>query len=158
MKFSLSIGTHLNEWNAILSENGRRAIFSAGSFFLQDPMYTSSSCFSSMPPGGAVRILDFGCGQTKEPGAVGLDVNPATYADVPTDVSGSPLPIFPDSFDHTVVRHIVEHVEDPIRFMEELQSATRDGNEIEGGGSPHTSRTLARSPARPTGATFPSGS
>ncbi|MFP6868667.1 MAG: methyltransferase domain-containing protein [Nitrospinota bacterium] len=85
-----------------------------------------------MPLGDAVRILDIGCGQAKEPGAVGLDVNPATSADVLADVSGSSLPILPDSFDRIVVRHIVEHVEDPIRFMEELHAAARDGGEIEG--------------------------
>ena len=79
-----------------------------------------------------MRKLDIGCGQAKEPGAIGLDMNPATHADVLADVSGAPLPVRPSSFDRIFIRHIIEHVDDPLRFMEELHRAARDGGEVEG--------------------------
>ena len=77
-----------------------------------------------------MRILDIGCGRAKEPGAVGLDWNPATDADVVADVSA--LPVLPGSFDRILIRHIIEHVEDPIRFLEEIHGAAREGAEVEG--------------------------
>lgn len=79
-----------------------------------------------------MRKLDIGCGQAKEPGAIGLDINSATHADALADVSGAPLPVRPGSFDQIFIRHIIEHVDDPLRFMEELHMAARDGGEIEG--------------------------
>jgi len=37
-------------------------------------------------------ILDVGCGNNKTPGAIGLDVNPRTQADVLADADRHPLP------------------------------------------------------------------
>jgi len=79
-----------------------------------------------------VLTLDIGCGRQKEAGAIGLDMNPATDADVLADVSSSPLPVRPESVDRIFIRHIIEHVDSPLRFMEELHAAARDGAKIEG--------------------------
>lgn len=57
-----------------------------------------------------MRILDIGCGRAKEPGAVGLDWNPATDADV------SALPVLPGSFDRILIRHIIDLIERRITF------------------------------------------
>lgn len=79
-----------------------------------------------------MRILDVGCGRAKAQGAVGLDVNPATDADVLGDASRDGFPFREGCFDRVVVRHIVEHVESPLRFLEEVHRVAREGAEVEG--------------------------
>jgi len=77
------------------------------------------------------RILDVGCGRAKYPGAIGLDVNPLTDADVIADLNRFPWP-FPDStFDRVLCHHIVEHVTDLVRFMEEIHRIARPGALVE---------------------------
>ncbi|HEY65974.1 MAG TPA: methyltransferase type 11, partial [Caldilineae bacterium] len=44
------------------------------------------------------RVLDIGCGQNKTPGAIGVDVNPATQADVLADADRASLPFADDTF------------------------------------------------------------
>ena len=75
-------------------------------------------------------ILDVGCGKNKTPGAIGMDKNPLTGADVIHDLGEFPYP-FPDNhFDEVVGIHVVEHVPDPLRFMEELWRITKPGGLI----------------------------
>ena len=76
------------------------------------------------------RILDVGCGKLKHPGAIGLDRNPATDADVLCDLDRTPYPFCNDSFDEIRALHVVEHVEDVIRFMEELHRILRPGGRL----------------------------
>jgi len=67
-----------------------------------------------------MNILDVGCGNAKTPGAVGLDFNPATAADIVHDLNQYPWPLASDHFDKVVCSHIVEHIADLIRLMEEV--------------------------------------
>ena len=72
-------------------------------------------------------MLDIGCGVNKTPGAVGMDVNPRTEADVIHDLDDLPYP-FPDNeFDEVIGRHVIEHVRDPMGVMCELHRITRPG-------------------------------
>lgn len=67
-----------------------------------------------------MKILDVGCGANKFPGAIGMDNNPRTAADVIHDLGQFPYP-FPDSeFDLIVASHVIEHVPDVMGFMTEL--------------------------------------
>lgn len=76
------------------------------------------------------RILDVGCGTNKHPGAIGLDNNPRTGADVIHDLGEIPYP-FPDSeFDLVISNHVVEHVPDVMAFISELHRITRPGGRI----------------------------
>lgn len=79
-----------------------------------------------------MRILDIGCGRAKAPGAIGLDVNPATDADVLADAGRDGLPFRSECFNRVRMQHIIEHVDDPLRFLEEVSRVARDGAEIEG--------------------------
>lgn len=76
------------------------------------------------------KILDVGCGRNKYPGAIGLDANPKTDADVIHDLGAFPYP-FPDNeFDWVLGTHVVEHVPDVMGFISELHRITRPGGRI----------------------------
>ncbi len=76
------------------------------------------------------KILDVGCGRNKHPGAIGLDINPDTDADVIHDLGVIPYP-FPDNeFDEVVSYHVIEHVPDPMAFVTELYRITKPGGRI----------------------------
>jgi SAM-dependent methyltransferase len=77
------------------------------------------------------RVLDVGCGTNKVEGAVGLDNNPKTSADVIHDLGDVPYPFADSEFDRIVSRHVIEHVPDVIAFVEELYRVTRNGGTIE---------------------------
>lgn len=78
----------------------------------------------------ARKILDVGCGWNKTPGAIGIDANPRTHADVIHDLGSIPYP-FPDNdFDDIVCRHVAEHVPDVMSFIAELHRITRPGGRI----------------------------
>jgi predicted SAM-dependent methyltransferase len=60
------------------------------------------------------RVLDIGCGVNKVAGAIGMDVNPRTAADVIHDLDDLPYPFADDEFDEVIGRHVIEHVRDPM--------------------------------------------
>jgi SAM-dependent methyltransferase len=74
-----------------------------------------------------MSILDAGCGQAKTPGAIGIDFNPNTAADIVHDLNRYPWPLADSTFDRIVCSHIVEHIADLIRFMEEVHRLGRPG-------------------------------
>jgi len=78
-----------------------------------------------------MKVLDVGCGANKYPGAVGLDNNPRTAADVIHDLGDLPYPFDDDAFDMVVSSHVIEHVPDVMSFMTELYRITRPGGRIQ---------------------------
>lgn len=77
-----------------------------------------------------MKVLDVGCGTNKTEGAIGLDNNPRTAADVIHDLAVLPYP-FPDNeFDSIVANHVVEHVPDVMAFVTELYRVTKPGGRI----------------------------
>ncbi|HYX29887.1 MAG TPA: methyltransferase domain-containing protein [Pyrinomonadaceae bacterium] len=76
------------------------------------------------------KILDVGCGWSKTPGAIGMDVNPKTHADVIHDLASIPYPFAADEFDRVVARHVAEHVPDVMAFIAELHRVTKPGGRI----------------------------
>ncbi len=76
------------------------------------------------------KILDIGCGNEKLPGALGLDVNPNSRADIIHDLEIYPYP-FPDqAFDEVRAVSVIEHITDIIMTMEELHRITKTGGII----------------------------
>lgn len=82
------------------------------------------------PDKRSLRVLDVGCGIRKHPGAIGIDRNPASRADVLCDLDRIPYPFRDDAFDLLVATHVIEHVADVIATMEEFHRLVRQGGRI----------------------------
>lgn len=82
---------------------------------------------------GEVRVatLDVGCGIRKLSGAVGIDGNPRTQADIVHDLNRTPWPLGENQFDHVYCRHVLEHLEDIVRTMEEIHRVAQPGALVE---------------------------
>jgi SAM-dependent methyltransferase len=65
-------------------------------------------------------VLDVGCGTNKYPGAIGVDRNPRTRADVIADLDHFAFPFRDNSFGEVRAVHVIEHMADVIRAMEEF--------------------------------------
>jgi SAM-dependent methyltransferase len=76
------------------------------------------------------RILDVGCGVNKYPGAIGVDRNGDTAADVICDLDRFPYPFRDSTFDEIRVVHVIEHVADVMRTMEEFHRLLRAGGSV----------------------------
>src|SRR3546814_16055533 len=73
------------------------------------------------------KILDLGCGTRKRPGSVGMDINPATGADIIHDLEIFPYPFDDSTFDEIYVDNVLEHLDNVIATMEELHRITKPG-------------------------------
>jgi SAM-dependent methyltransferase len=80
--------------------------------------------------GPNARTLDVGCGINKLPGAIGIDNNPRTRADVLCDLDRFPYPFRDSSFDRLQAIHVIEHVSNVIRTMEEFHRLVRNGGTV----------------------------
>ena len=103
---------------------------------------TDSHQFDLVP--GPGRVLDLGCGSAKTPGAVGIDVSPDTDADIVHDLDQFPYPLEDAGFDHVLMQDVLEHLNNPIRVMEELHRVLRPGGRLQLR-TPHFSSALAYS-------------
>ncbi len=77
-----------------------------------------------------MKVLDVGCGKNKFEGAIGLDNNPRTAADVIHDLGSIPYPFENDEFDMIISNHVIEHVPDVMAFVSELYRITKHGGRI----------------------------
>lgn len=73
------------------------------------------------------KVLDIGCGNNKIKGAIGLDISKDTQADIIWDLNKYPYPIEENEIDKIYAKHIIEHVDDPIKFLNEAYRITMPG-------------------------------
>ncbi len=76
-----------------------------------------------------MKTLDVGCGINKLPGSIGIDRNPASRADVICDLDHFPYPFRDASFDALQAVHVIEHVGDVMKTMEEFHRLLKSGGE-----------------------------
>ncbi len=74
-----------------------------------------------------MRILDLGCGINKRPGAIGVDFNADSAADVLADINKGALPFRDRVFDEVSLIHVIEHVDNVITTVEEAHRVCRPG-------------------------------
>jgi len=77
-----------------------------------------------------LKILDVGCGIRKFPGSIGIDRNLSSKADVICDLDRFPYPFADRSFDQLRAIHVIEHVADVIKTMEEFHRLVRRGGRV----------------------------
>ena len=78
-----------------------------------------------------MRILDLGCGNRKEKGAVGIDISRDTKADIIWDLNAFPYPLQDDEFDIVICYDILEHLTDTVRVMEEIHRIAKPNALVE---------------------------
>ena len=71
--------------------------------------------------------LDFGCGQTKKPGYIGLDSFSTPDVDVVHNFNVFPYPFQNDTFDEIVCNSSLEHVDDFMKTVVELHRIAKPG-------------------------------
>ena len=76
------------------------------------------------------RSLDVGCGTDKLPGAVGIDINPHSHADVVHDLDVVPWPFADDTFEFVRAFDVLEYVADLEGCMRELHRVCQPGAAI----------------------------
>jgi len=79
----------------------------------------------------AAKTLEVGCGNRKTPGAIGVDINPNSQADVVHDLDVFPYPFSDNEFDLIICRDILEHVVDFVRTVEEIWRIARPSARVE---------------------------
>jgi SAM-dependent methyltransferase len=78
----------------------------------------------------ALPVLDVGCGINKYPGALGLDRNLSTKADVVADLDRFPWPLRDNSFREIRATHVIEHVADVVKTVEEFHRLLAPGGRV----------------------------
>lgn len=66
------------------------------------------------------KNLDLGCGRNKHKGAIGIDFNEDTDADIIHDLNKFPYPFNDNEFDRIFASHVLEHLDDVVKTMEEI--------------------------------------
>lgn len=77
--------------------------------------------------GFPLKILDLGCGKKKRDGAIGVDYSDQHNADIIHDLNVFPYPFESDSIDQVYLDNVLEHLDKPIRVMEEVHRITKEG-------------------------------
>jgi len=71
--------------------------------------------------------LDVGCGNSKIPGAIGIDIAGGTQADIVHDLNKLPWPLEDNSFDIVRLWSVLEHLDDVVAILQEVQRVARPG-------------------------------
>lgn len=80
-----------------------------------------------IPMNQPLKILDLGCGNKKRFGAIGIDFNSRTAADIVHNLNHFPYPLDDCSFDEIYLDNTLEHLDDVIRVMEEVYRILKPG-------------------------------
>lgn len=67
-----------------------------------------------------MKILDLGSGPWKYPGSISVDWNPKVNPDVLWDLNKFPYPFNDNEFDLVYCSHVLEHLNEPVKVIEEI--------------------------------------
>jgi predicted SAM-dependent methyltransferase len=74
-----------------------------------------------------LTILDLGCGKKKRPGSIGVDYSDRHNADVIHDLNIFPYPFESNSIDQIYLDNVLEHLDKPMKVMEEVHRICKPG-------------------------------
>jgi SAM-dependent methyltransferase len=78
-----------------------------------------------------MTVLDIGCGKKKqEPGAIGLDRQPGSSAEILCELARFPWPLRDNCADKIYLSHFLEHQPDILRAMAEVHRIAKPGAEV----------------------------
>ncbi len=77
-----------------------------------------------------IKILDLGCGKRKVKGAIGVDHDKTSDADVFCDLTHFPYPFKENAFDLIYCIDVLEHFDDTIRIIEEVYRISKPGTKL----------------------------
>jgi len=73
-------------------------------------------------------IVNLGCGKTRIPGSTGVDVvKIKNYVDIVHDLDVTPYPFKNNSIDEVHLYHVLEHLHEPIKKVEEIHRILKPG-------------------------------
>lgn len=78
----------------------------------------------------STKSLHVACGRDKYTGAVGVDINPASDAEVKHDLNRFPYPFGDGEFDTAICVSAMEHLADTVGAMKELYRILRPGGRL----------------------------
>lgn len=93
--------------------------------------YSDGRRASENPTMAVKATLHLGCGNKKSPGAVGIDINPKSQADIIHDLNTRPWPLESDAFDRVICEHVLEHLDDIVRTMAEIYRVCKNDAVVE---------------------------
>jgi len=73
------------------------------------------------------RKLNLGCGNKKLAGYINVDANPNCHPDVLVDLDKGLLGIADDSIDEIRAEHVIEHVDDLLLVLSEMNRVSKNG-------------------------------
>jgi SAM-dependent methyltransferase len=78
-----------------------------------------------------MAVLDIGCGNKRqEPGAIGLDRQPGSSAEILCELARFPWPVRDNCAEKIYLSHFLEHQPDILRVMAEVHRIAKPGAEV----------------------------
>ena len=77
------------------------------------------------------KILHLGCGKKRIPDSIGVDVVPIEgFVDIVHNLNKFPYPFKDNSFEEVHMYHVLEHLDNPLRVMEEINRILKVGGKF----------------------------
>lgn len=78
-----------------------------------------------------MTIVNLGCGKTRIPGSIGVDrVRIENFVDIVHDLDKTPYPFKNNSIDEIHFYHVLEHLQQPIKKLEEIHRILKPGGTL----------------------------
>lgn len=77
-----------------------------------------------------MKKVDLGCGKTKKAGYIGVDALALEGVDIVADLDRFPYPFADGEVDEVWMDQVLEHLENPVKVMEEIHRIVKNGAKV----------------------------